>query len=345
MRVGAVSAGVLLAALAACTHNTQRDNLSPRDEPLDVSLIPGLQAETTVPSLSFVLNRPAYVAAFEVIPGRGMQLLYPAGAADEESNAGLNVVTEAPFFYADYLLPPFVAPAAQPHYIYIVASDAPLNLRTVREPAGLVHMFGIERFASATPSYLMAEVTSQVIEPGTSDDAWASDMVMDWSGAGGVDLTLATTQIRCRDGSLIIVPLSYGSVLCPGDALRAHPVLAAYRAPTNRKPSKHPSKPSTKASSQTLAAQRAAHHAPRWGSDAPQVTGGLLGWRLVHLPADRPTAAPKVQSANPQHPPDPRPATSAPAHGAPPAAAPAPARTSAPPPAAAPPAQKIHPSR
>lgn len=337
MRVRTVSAGVLLAALAACTYTTQRDELSPQEEPLEVSLLPDLQAVTTVPSLSFVLNRPAYVAAFEVIPGRGMQLLYPAGSADE-SNAGLNIVTEAPFFYADYLLPPFVAPAAQPHYIYIVASDTPLDLGTLKEPAGLLNKFGIERFASATPSYFMDQVTSQVIQPGTSDDAWSSDMMMDWSGTGGVDLQLATTQLRCKDGSLIIVPLSYGSALCPGDALRARPVLASYTAPSNAKPSKNPRKPSTNGTGQTLAVQRAAHRGATRGSDAPQVRGGFLGRQLAHSPDNRTTPTPRPQSTPQQQASEPRPEpSSAPTHAAPPPAAPAPL------PAPAPAPQKIHP--
>ncbi|HEX6809662.1 MAG TPA: hypothetical protein VF118_16870 [Gemmatimonadaceae bacterium] len=344
MRARTMSAGVLVAVLVACTFNTPRDDVAPQHEPLEVTLLPELQAQTVVPSLSFVLNRPAYVAAFAVIPGRGMLLLYPAGSTDDESNAGLNVVTETPFFYADYLLPPFVTPVGQPHYLYIVASDEPLNLGTLSEPAGLRNMFGVERFASATPSYFLDHVTSYVIQPGTTDASWASDMVMDWSGAGGVDLTLATTQLRCDDGSLIIVPLSYGSVLCPGDALRTHPVVASYDAPQSSQQFKNTRKPPTSGSANVrmLAAQRAARQSPKWGNAAPQVSGGFLGWEMIHLPSDRPIAAATLRAPASQHASEPRPAaTSASSHPGPAPLPSAPART---PPSSSPPPQRIHPA-
>jgi len=214
-------AGVSLAALlAACLHAAPRDHATP-PPPLDVSLLPALAANTNVPSLTFSLDRPAYVAAFEVIPGRGVRLLYPYVPEQAKNPGGMNLVTETPAFYDDYLGSVLAVPDAAPVYTYIIASDEPLALGTLTQPAGLRNYFGAERFASFRASSFIDAVTSAVIPADAPDDSWASDMVVDWSNAPFGELASATTRIACSDGRVLIVPAGYGSTMCPVDAVRS----------------------------------------------------------------------------------------------------------------------------
>lgn len=219
MRCTTVGAFVAV-VLAACMHPAPREAAAP-PPPLDVTLLPALAANTVVPSLTFALNRPAYVAAFEVIPGRGVRLLYPFAPESGPRPAGVSLVTETPAFYDDYLRSPLGAPYGGEMYIYLVASDAPLTLGTFTRPAGLRNYFGENRFASYRASTFIDAVTTAVVPADAPDGSWSSDIVVDWSNAPVSAFAHATTSITCANGRIIVVPAAYGSTLCPLDAVRA----------------------------------------------------------------------------------------------------------------------------
>ena len=206
-------------ALAGCLRAAPREAAAP-PPPLDITLLPALAAHTVVPSLTFALSRPAYVAAFEVIPGRGVRLLYPYAPESEPRPAGMSLVTETPEFYDDYLRSPFVAPYGGATYIYVVAADEPLTLGTFTGPAGLRDYFGEDRFASYRASTFIDAVTTAVIPADAPDGSWSSDMLVDWSNAPVGAFAVATTSITCGNGRIITVPAAYGSTLCPLDAVR-----------------------------------------------------------------------------------------------------------------------------
>jgi len=206
--------------LAACMHTAPREAAAP-PPPLDVTLLPALAAHTVVPSLTFTLNRPAYVAAFEIIPGRGVRLLYPYAPQADARPAGMSLVTETPEFYDDYLRSALTAPYGGATYTYIVASDEPLVLGTFTQPAGLLDYFGDDRFASYRASSSIDAVTTAVIPADAEDGSWSSDLVVDWSNAPAGALADATTSLTCANGRIIAVPAAYGSALCPLDAVRA----------------------------------------------------------------------------------------------------------------------------
>ncbi len=229
-----VSISVLL---AACMHAAPRDDAAPAPPapPLDVSLLPALAANTNVPSLTFALNRPAYVAAFEVIPGRGVRLLYPYAPEQAQNPGGMNLVTETPAFFDDYLGSVLAVPNAAPTYTYIIASDEPLTLGALTQPAGLRNYFGAATFASYRASSFIDAVTSAVIPAGAPNASWASDMVVDWSNAPFGEFADATTSIECSDGRVLIVPTGYGSTMCPVDAVRTtRATVLAKAAPAGR---------------------------------------------------------------------------------------------------------------
>jgi hypothetical protein len=156
-----------------------------------------------------------------VIPGRGVRILYPYAPEQAQNPGGMNLVTETPAFYDDYLGSVLAVPNAAPTYTYIIASDQPLTLGALDQPAGLRSYFGAERFASYRASSFIDAVTSAVIPANAPDDSWASDMVVDWSNAPFGELASATTSIACSDGRVLIVPTGYGSTMCPVDAVRS----------------------------------------------------------------------------------------------------------------------------
>ncbi|HEY7877653.1 MAG TPA: hypothetical protein VIC55_05490 [Gemmatimonadaceae bacterium] len=220
------SLAVAACALVACVHTAPQTAADEGAEPLHVVLLTEPPGAHIVPVLSFVLNRPAYVAAFEVVPGRGVRLLYPADSAQQPSNEGLNLVSETPSYYEDYLLPRWMPQAyGQPHFTYIVASDTPIELGALSEPNGLRQYFGIERFASFTPSRFMDEIAAATIASGLSDASWTTDVAWHWPNAlAVVGRTLAIATFGCLDGSEMTVPATYGARHCPGDPLRTQMV-------------------------------------------------------------------------------------------------------------------------
>ncbi|MGH7649370.1 MAG: hypothetical protein ACREND_14735 [Gemmatimonadaceae bacterium] len=208
--------------LAACMHTAPRETAPPPD-PLNITLLPALAANTVVPSLTFALNRPAYVAAFEVIPGRGARLLYPYAPDVTPNPGGMNLVTETPAFYDDYLRSALGMPGTGATYTYVVASEQPLRLGDFLKPSGLLTYFGDAQFASYRASTLIDGLTAAVIPADAPDDSWSADMVVDWSNAPlaqFAQFALAPMSIACDNGSVLTVPPGYGSAMCPVDAVR-----------------------------------------------------------------------------------------------------------------------------
>ena len=260
--------------LAACMHTAPREAAAP-PPPLDVTLLPALAAHTVVPSLTFTLNRPAYVAAFEIIPGRGVRLLYPYAPQADVRPGGMSLVTETPEFYDDYLRSALTAPFGGATYTYIVASDKPLALGTFTQPAGLLDYFGDARFASYRASSFIDAVTAAVVPADAEDGSWSWDLVVDWSNDPAGALADATTSLRCANGRIIAVPAAYGSALCPLDAVR--PVRPSVAASSSPRSSAMIQSPGTIATGERPAApSKAPRRHPWWAGSAGNAWIGSL---------------------------------------------------------------------
>lgn len=287
--------------LAACVHSAPREAAAP-PPPLDVTLLPALAANTVVPSLTFALNRPAYVAAFEVIPGRGVRLLYPYAPDADPRPAGMSLVTETPAFYDDYLRSALGEPYGGATYTYIVASDEPLALGSFTQPAGLRNYFGEDRFASYRASTFIDAVTTAVIPADAPDDSWSSDIVVDWSNAPVGAFALASTSITCGNGRIITVPAAYGSTLCPLDAVRTMRASVAANAATHASSSIHRAGPIVTAERPAATTPETRRH-PWWtGNPGNAWIGSLSPAQMspVLVAADPGAHSTSVRSAPPR---------------------------------------------
>lgn len=221
-----VSLSLALCVLAACVHTTPRTGADQADEPLRVRLLTSQPSNRLAPTLSFTLNRPAYVAAYQVLPGRGVQLLYPYAAQQQLLAAGRNQVVEMPSFLRDYLLPSWMPMAyGQPQFTYLVASEEPLELGALGTPGGLLRYFGIERYATSSPAFMMDEIATAILPPNVADGLWDADVVYRWPNPiASLTRSYALISIDCADGSSMILPRVYGARHCPGDPLRTQMV-------------------------------------------------------------------------------------------------------------------------
>jgi hypothetical protein len=255
--------------LAACMHTAPRETAPPPD-PLTITLLPALAANTVVPSLTFELNRPAYVAAFEVIPGRGARLLYPYAPDVTPNPGGMNLVTETPAFYDNYLRSALGMPGTGATYTYVIASETPLRLGDFLKPSGLLSYFGDAQFASYRASTLLDGLTAAVVPAGAPDASWSADMVVDWSNAPLEQFALASTSIACDNGSVLTVPPGYGSAMCPADAVRIARAKVVATTDASRITSKTRERPMVRALAQ--ASSHAEQKEPRrrpWWSASP----------------------------------------------------------------------------
>lgn len=194
-------------------------------------------------------SRPAHVAIFEIVPGRGVGLLYPAFRGENNYlPAGLNsVFLSRSRLYYTYFQP---SPGRSgPRYLYMIASDAPLRLSgLVSAPGALRRDLGMARFAAYSPYGLMEDLADMVLAYGAAGD-WTEDVYAVWDNRVYDTESYAASQwvrVQCADGRIIEGPAYYVYGACdreprngvpplreepgqPDDSTRAKP-------PTRRRP-------------------------------------------------------------------------------------------------------------
>ena len=208
----------LTLAFAACVHRVPVDEAAfyePYEEPLEARILP-------FGGLSFVINRPAHVAIFEIVPGRGVSLLYPAY---EHENAlirsgyhnpvGTLSRTTGRWFYSSV---GWSTGWEGPRYLYLVASARPLRIdNLMHSPSAVRSFLGLTAFTSHNAFATMESLTWEVL-PFQSDADWATDVYVQWPAAPRSSYLAQRVRIQCADGRILLVPISYGSTSCPGDS-------------------------------------------------------------------------------------------------------------------------------
>lgn len=164
------------------------------------------------------VNREAHVALFEIVPGRGVSMVYPVSrgqiVASEYHYANLAVQLGRSFYYSD----PFGHSAYQPRYYYLVASVAPLNLTRLRSSLGATRRVLGAMYASYRPYDVIDRLTELTV-PMQPDEDWTTDILVDWpmpAPSRFASSTLLRT-IACANGRLAVVPRDYPYYGCPGD--------------------------------------------------------------------------------------------------------------------------------
>jgi hypothetical protein len=161
-------------------------------------------------------SRPAHVAIFEIIPGRGVGLLYPAYRGERNYlYSGLNSIflTRTRSYYSYFQPAPLFARASRegPRYLYMIASDAPLRLGSyLGAPGALRRELGTTRFASHSPYALMDDLADLVLPYGAAGD-WTDDVYAVWPDRtyGGDYRAEQWIRVQCADGRVIQGPAYY----------------------------------------------------------------------------------------------------------------------------------------
>ena len=223
-----VSAAAL--ALAACSSGSTRviyvqspaPAAAPKPAPiapLEVTLGRPVRGKVVVQT-----NRPAYVALFEIVPGRGVTLVRPASAPQR-----LFVVSgmrTMPVWWSTKLTP---ANAQLTRYVYAVASDQQLIIPDEAfEPGYLQRTLGTAVYRATSPYETMRALSRHFV-PRVVDERWAEDA---YQMTYASQTTQPTARVYCADGTMYEIPADLVQrALCPPRVATAEPG-APRREPT-----------------------------------------------------------------------------------------------------------------
>jgi hypothetical protein len=217
---------VTTAALSGCATAPRVKGMEPAGPPpLRVWIAYPIGSSRVHP---IFVNREAHVAMFEIIPGRGVTMVYPRSSADVFASdafyADLTVQPGRMFYHTD----PFGHASVQPRYYYAVASVAPLHLSRLLSSLGATRKVLGRMYASYRP-YDVIDRLTELLVPMQADEDWATDLFVDWPVPPMPRSVVATRLLRCANGRVIEVPARYPYYGCPGDAALA--VVAAAPKP------------------------------------------------------------------------------------------------------------------
>jgi hypothetical protein len=238
-RIAAVATLVLLTACAG--HPSPRP-LGP-DAPLSARLYEGLGGR-----LEVGLSAPAHVAVFEVVPGRGVGLYYPAYSAERGFfETGWTPLYTSGLRRYDWYDDRIALSAGRyqgPRYFLLVASRQPLHLRPLQGSAGgMRRLLGHSTFTSVDARRVMNEVVDAVL-PYQADADWDTDLLVVWPLAPAYRSGFASNYVavRCRDGRVETVPVELVRFACarplgdPGDVVPPVRDTVEVTEPTRRRP-------------------------------------------------------------------------------------------------------------
>ncbi|HET7274156.1 MAG TPA: hypothetical protein VFI91_03215 [Longimicrobiaceae bacterium] len=171
---------MLLATVSACATHAAPSNAPYRSN--NTSLRAQIHA-TPNGYVDFYVNQDAYVALFEVVPGVGVSVLYPYPGRGRMSGfvyAGMRSIpnignrTRDPYWHAST-----ARTRTGPRYIYMIASEQPLNVDQFGAfGSSLWSQMGVS-FASYSPYRTMEDLTALVV-PNLNYGNWTTDVYMIW---------------------------------------------------------------------------------------------------------------------------------------------------------------------
>jgi hypothetical protein len=202
--------------------------------------------ETNAP-LRYVINEPAYVAAFIVYPGAGVRMIYPLSTHEERKWAGFH---DEPLFGVQFDAEAYSAVLGPvmpgPRYLYVIASRTPLDVgKYVHHPSRLERDVSLSVARSFDSEDDLVALVNHVVTVG-DDDSWDADVYVLWQpGANPAladeGLTYPSRILVCSTGMSLVVPFNYPFAACPGDQ-RLVP-LPRVRRPVSQRASSEVEKP------------------------------------------------------------------------------------------------------
>ena len=227
MRARLTTLVLATAALAGCAN-------APRVRAVAPEAPPALRVWVSFPIGSsqvypIFTNREAYVALFEIVPGRGATMVYPSfqghTIASSAHYANLTLQPGRMFYHTD----PFGHASYQPRYYYAVASVAPLNIYRLQTSLGATRRVLGRMYGSYRPYDVIDRLTEEVV-PMQADEDWATDLFVDWPMPPTPRFAYYRL-VSCANGRVIQVPAGYPYHGCPGDTEIAVATVAEPKPP------------------------------------------------------------------------------------------------------------------
>lgn len=165
----------------------------PRVEPLGVNIVRPDDGRVLVQT-----SRPAYVAVFEIVPGRGVSLVYPRPYRPRDVMlTGLNWVdvywTMGPSYDRRFA-------SNEARYIYAIGSDTPLNISDAAYDRGYLERELGDAFWSASPNVTVRAI-ARVFVRAQPDEWWGEDMYsMPLTRDPRVTVTIRLARVFCPGG-------------------------------------------------------------------------------------------------------------------------------------------------
>jgi hypothetical protein len=203
------------------------------------------------------LNRPAYTAVFQIIPGEGVALLYPnfgeRGRYGPGTSRLMPSLASNRFWRYDNLRHNPYAFATRigqgPRHLLVVASERPLEMSRFR--GGMLRrVMGTSSYTSLNSRRVVDDLLAVVVPP-QPDESWDADVITVWPAVNDVRLPSGDLyRVKCRDGTWLWVPLELAGAACrnpdrvlPGDSTVAQPPRGdstGVRKPGGRRPQPEP---------------------------------------------------------------------------------------------------------
>ena len=176
----------------------------PRVPPLEVSVVRPEEGRVLVQT-----SRAAYVAVFEIVPGRGVSLVYPQPMRQREVMlTGLN------YLNVSWTMRPRFA-SNDTRYVYVVGSDTPLLLSDdMYDARYLERRLGSTYWASSPNA--TAHAISREFVRSQPDEWWGEDMYAVPLRDGRMDVIVHVARVYCPGGVYYDVREEVASrVWCP----------------------------------------------------------------------------------------------------------------------------------
>ena len=193
--VGAAACGPTYVVQSPPGSVPQRAPEPPRMPPMEVSIVRADENRVLIQT-----SRQAYIAVFEVVPGRGVSLVYPASLRPRNvQQTGLTWVNVYWTMRPDYRFT-----SSDTRYIYAVASDTPLRLDDDDYDARHMQRALGSAYWSSSPNVAVRAIAREFVRA-QPDEWWGEDMTSMPLMSGRITAAIRLARVFCPDGSIFDV--------------------------------------------------------------------------------------------------------------------------------------------
>lgn len=190
--LGLAACGPTYVVQSAPQPAPQRVPTPPRIDPLEVNIVRPEDGRVLIQT-----SRPAYVAVFEIIPGRGVSLVYPAPYRPRDVTlAGLTWV-DAYWTMSGY---DRRFASADTRYVYAIASDTPLRISDADYDRAYLERELGSAYWSSSPNVTVRAISREFVRS-QPDEWWGEDMYsMPLVRDPRVAVTIRLARVYCPGG-------------------------------------------------------------------------------------------------------------------------------------------------